>query len=61
MRLPGRERAGPRLRHQRQLALANALFIDVREAKEHTGDAAGVGLARLMPGISAGPGRAAGV
>ena len=33
VRLPGREVAGPRMRHQRQLALANALFMDVQEAK----------------------------
>ena len=34
VRLPGRNVAGPRMRHQRQLALANALFVDVQEAKE---------------------------
>jgi hypothetical protein len=39
VRLPGRTVAGPRLRHQRQLALANALFMDVQEAKQKTGDA----------------------
>jgi hypothetical protein len=33
IRLPGRSVAGPRMRHQRQLALANALFADVREAQ----------------------------
>ena len=46
LRLPGREVAGPRLRHQRQLALANALFNDVREAKERTGDSSRSRLAR---------------
>jgi hypothetical protein len=38
VRLPGRDVAGPRMRHQRQLALANALFLDVQEARERTGD-----------------------
>ena len=38
VRLPGRNVAGPRLRHQRQLALANALFMDVQEARQSTGD-----------------------
>jgi hypothetical protein len=38
VRLPGRDVHGPRMRHQRQLALANALFIDVRGAQERTGD-----------------------
>ena len=38
VRLPGRDVAGPRMRHQRQLALANALFMDVQEAKQRTGD-----------------------
>ncbi len=33
IRLPERDLAGPRLRHQRQLALANALFADFEEAK----------------------------
>ena len=37
VRLPDRGLAGPRMRHQRQLALANALFMDVQEAKQHTG------------------------
>jgi hypothetical protein len=46
LRLPGREVPGPRLRHQRQLALANALFNDVREAKEQTGDSGRSRLAR---------------
>ena len=31
VRLPGRDVAGPRMRHQRQLALANALYDDVQE------------------------------
>ena len=34
------------MRHQRQLALANALFMDVQEAKERTGDASRSLLAR---------------
>jgi hypothetical protein len=38
LRLPGREVAGPRMRHQRQLALANALAGDVQAAKEQVGD-----------------------
>jgi hypothetical protein len=46
LRLPGRDVAGPRLRHQRQLALANALFNDVREVKEHTGESSRSLLAR---------------
>jgi hypothetical protein len=37
-RLPGRSVGGPRMRHQRQLALANALFADFQEAKRHAGD-----------------------
>ncbi len=46
VRLPGRNVGGPRMRHQRQLALANALFMDVQEAKERTGDASRSLLAR---------------
>jgi hypothetical protein len=46
VRLPGREVAGPRMRHQRQLALANALFMDVQEAKQRTDDASRSRLAR---------------
>jgi hypothetical protein len=46
VRLPGRELAGPRMRHQRQLALANALFMDVHEAKERTGNSTNSRLAR---------------
>ncbi len=38
VRLPGKEVRGPRMRHQRQLALANALFLDVREAQARTGE-----------------------
>jgi hypothetical protein len=38
VRLPGRNLPGPRMRHQRQLALANAVFMDVQEARERTGD-----------------------
>ncbi len=39
VRLPGLNLPGPRMRHQRQLALANALFMDVEEARQRTGDA----------------------
>jgi hypothetical protein len=39
IRLPGRAVAGPRLRHQRQLALANALYADAQAAKQRTGQA----------------------
>jgi hypothetical protein len=39
VRLPGRDVAGPRMRHQRQLALANALFADVQEARRRVKDA----------------------
>jgi hypothetical protein len=39
VRLPDRGLAGPRMRHQRQLALANALFMDVELAKQRAGDA----------------------
>ena len=46
LRLPGREVAGPRMRHQRQLALANSLFMDVHAAKEQTGDSSKSRLAR---------------
>src|SRR5262249_32114645 len=46
VRLPGRAVAGPRMRHQRQLALANALFLDVQEAREQTGDSGKSRLAR---------------
>jgi hypothetical protein len=46
LRLPGREVAGPRMRQQRQLALANSLFMDVRAAKERAGDASMSRLAR---------------
>jgi len=38
VRLPGRHVSGPPMRHQRQLALANALFMDVQEAKQRTGE-----------------------
>jgi hypothetical protein len=38
LRLPGRAVPGPRMRHQRQLALANALFADFQEAKRDAGD-----------------------
>ena len=39
VRLPGRVVAGPRMRHQRQLALANSLYSDVQETKRRTRDA----------------------
>jgi hypothetical protein len=46
VRLPGRSVAGPRMRHQRQLALANALSMDVQEATQRTGLASRSLLAR---------------
>lgn len=46
VRLPGRQVAGPRMRHQRQLALANALFNDVQEARRRVRDASQSRLAR---------------
>jgi hypothetical protein len=46
VRLPGRDVPAPRLRHQRQLALANALYADVQEAKLRTKDASRSRLAR---------------
>ncbi len=46
VRLPGRDVAGPRMRHQRQLALANALFNDVQEARRFAGSASQSRLAR---------------
>jgi hypothetical protein len=46
IRLPGRLVTGPRMRHQRQLALANALFMDVQEAKRRTDDSRNSRLAR---------------
>jgi hypothetical protein len=46
VRLPGRRVPGPRMRHQRQLALANALFRDAEEARQRTGDASRSVLAR---------------
>ncbi len=46
VRLPGLKVSGPRMRHQRQLALANALSMAVREAKERTGDSSMSPLAR---------------
>ncbi len=38
IRLPDRNIGGPRMRHQRQLALANALFTDVADARRVSGD-----------------------
>jgi hypothetical protein len=38
VRVPGISVSGPRMRHQRQLALANALFADFQEARRVTGD-----------------------
>ena len=46
VRLPGLAVPGPRMRHQRQLALANALSMAVHEAKERTGDSSMSPLAR---------------
>jgi hypothetical protein len=46
IRLPGRSVSGPRMRHQRQLALANALFADVQEAKRQARDGSLSRLAR---------------
>jgi hypothetical protein len=46
VRLPGLRVGGPPMRHQRQLALANALFMDVLEAKQRTGDSSKSRLAR---------------
>jgi hypothetical protein len=46
VRLPGRIVPGPRMRHQRQLALANALFLDVQEAREKSGNSGNSRLAR---------------
>ncbi len=46
VRLPAREIRGPRMRHQRELALAHSLFVDAREAKEQTGDISQSRLAR---------------
>jgi hypothetical protein len=46
VRLPARDVAGPRMRQQRQLALANALFVHVQEARERFGDVSSSSLAR---------------
>ena len=46
VRLPGRDVPGPRMRHQRQLALANALYSDVQEARRRVKDAGQSRLAR---------------
>ena len=46
VRLPGRDVPGPRMRHQRQLALANALATDVQEARRRVRDPAQSRLAR---------------
>jgi hypothetical protein len=48
IRLPDRNLPGPRMRHQRQLALANSLFVDVQRAKELTGDVSRSLLARAF-------------
>jgi hypothetical protein len=48
VRLPGRAVAGPRMRHQRQLAMANSLYSDVQEAKLRTRDASQSRLARAF-------------
>lgn len=46
VRLPGRDVPGPRMRHQRQLALANALYADVQEARHRVKDPSQSRLAR---------------
>jgi hypothetical protein len=46
VRLPARAVSGPRMRHQRQLALANALFADAQEARQRTGELSQSRLAR---------------
>jgi hypothetical protein len=46
VRLPGREVPGPRMRHQRQLALANALNAEVQEARRRAQDGSQSRLAR---------------
>lgn len=46
IRLPGRDVPGPRMRHQRQLALANALSNDVQEARRRFKDPGRSPLAR---------------
>ncbi len=46
LRLPARHLPGPPMRHQRQLALANALFRDVLETRERSGDGSSSLLAR---------------
>jgi hypothetical protein len=48
VRLPGLAVRGPRMRQQRQLALANALSMAVHEAKERSGDASLSPLARVF-------------
>jgi hypothetical protein len=45
VRLPDRKLSGPRMRHQRQLALANALFADFEDAKQKGAESNGAGLA----------------
>jgi hypothetical protein len=46
VRLPGRAVAGPRMRYQRQLQLADALYRDVQEARQWQNDAGRSRLAR---------------
>jgi hypothetical protein len=46
VRVPGLHVKGPWMRHQRQLALANALAMDFQEAKQRTGDGSRSVLAR---------------
>lgn len=46
VRLPGREVVGPRMRHQRQLALAHALHTDIQETRRRGKDAGPSRLAR---------------
>jgi hypothetical protein len=46
VRMPGRAVAGPPMRHQRQLALANSVFMDAQEARQRTGDGSQSQMAR---------------
>jgi hypothetical protein len=48
VRLPARHLAGPPMRHQRQLALSNALFRDVLETRERSGAGTSSPLARAF-------------
>jgi hypothetical protein len=48
VRLPDRYLSGPRMRHQRQLALANSLFRDVQELRQRSGEASHSKVARAF-------------